>query len=168
MAIFRDAMCTNVSRLEIDLMAALSRLVGPDATVGEIVEARGMDGTCGACHRLADPVGLAFESYAGDGSWQTVYEADGRPVETAIDLPGVGMFENAVGLSGALADDVAFQRCLVQRFTHFIMGADVGPPATVRATGEAHARFAESGGSFEELLVAVVRDPSFIERRKQP
>ena len=30
----------------------------------------------------------------------------------------------------------------------------------------AYTAFTESDGSFEELLVAVVRDPSFIERRK--
>lgn len=167
MAIFRDAMCRDVTPLDIDLEAALMGLVGPDATVREIVVARGEDGTCGACHQLADPIGLAFESFAGDGSWQTMYAADGNPVETDIEFPGAGPIDGAVDLSEVLADDDAFRSCLVQRFAHFLMGGRVGSPAVVRWTGEAQQTFLESGGNFEELLVDLVRDPAFIERRKQ-
>jgi hypothetical protein len=165
MAIYRDAMCNDIAPLNIDLEAALKDLVGADATIKEIVEARGKDGTCGACHRVADPVGLAFESYAGDGSWQTTYP-DGKPVEAEVTLDGVGTFENAPQLSGALAEDLSFQRCLVRRFGHFVMGAEFGAPTKVRASEEAYNAFHDSGGSFEELLVAIVRDRSFIERRK--
>ncbi|MEJ7735699.1 MAG: DUF1588 domain-containing protein, partial [Polyangiaceae bacterium] len=164
MAIYRDAMCNNIAPLNIDLEAALKDLVGADATIKEIVEARGNDGTCGACHKVADPVGLAFETYAGDGSWQTTYP-DGKPVEAEVTLDGV-TFENAPQLSGALAEDLSFPRCLVQRGGHFVMGAEFGAPTQVRASEEAYDAFHDSGGSFEELMVAIVRDPSFIERRK--
>jgi hypothetical protein len=46
------------------------------------------------------------------------------------------------------------------------MGAEFGAPVKVRAAEEAFVAFSDSGGSFEELLVAIVRDRSFIERRK--
>jgi hypothetical protein len=49
-----------------------------------------------------------------------------------------------------------------------LLGAEFGSPLVVRAPREAHEAFVESGGSFEELLVAIVRDPAFIERRKLP
>lgn len=166
MAVFRDAMCRNVTPLDIDLEAALDELVGPDATVREIVVARGEAPTCGACHRLADPIGLAFEGFAGDGSWQTTYAADGNPVETNINFPGAGEIDGATDLSQILADDQAFRSCLVQRFAHFLMGGQVGSPEIVRWTGEADQAFLASGGNFEELLVDLVRDPAFIERRK--
>jgi len=166
MAVFRDAMCRNITPLDIDLEAALDELVGPGATVREIVVARGEDSTCGACHRLADPIGLAFESFSGDGSWQTTYAADGNPVETHITFPGAGEIDGATDLSQILADDPAFRSCLVQRFAHFLMGGQVGSPEVVRWTGEADQTFLESGGNFEELLVDLVRDPAFIERRK--
>ncbi|MAQ18013.1 MAG: hypothetical protein CMN30_24850 [Sandaracinus sp.] len=165
MAVFRDAMCRDVAPLDIDLAAALADLVDPDASVRDVVVARGEDATCGACHRLADPIGLAFETFAGDGAWQTTYDHDGRPVETDILLPGHGAVDGAVDVSAALAEDHAFRSCLVRRFAHFLMGADVGDPATVRWTSEADRAFVESGGSFEELLVALVRDPAFIERK---
>jgi hypothetical protein len=109
-------------------------------------------------------VGLSFESFAGNGTFQTTY-ADGKPVEAAVVLDGID-YDNAPALSAALAEDESFRQCLVQRFGHFVMGAEFGAPVTVRASKEAYDAFQESDGSFEELLVAVVRDRSFIERRK--
>ena len=164
MAIYRDAMCSDITPLNIDLEAAQQELTGADATIKEIADARSADATCGGCHRTSDPVGLSFESFAGDGTFQTVY-ADGKPVEAAVELDGVS-YPNAPALSAGLAADEKFQQCLVRRFGHFVMGAEFGSPLQVRASKEAYQAFTESDGSFEELLVAVVRDPSFIERRK--
>lgn len=164
MAVYRDAMCNDIVPLAIDLEAAQKELVGADATIKEIAEARSSDGTCGACHRTSDPVGLAFESFDGDGTWQTTYD-DGKPVEASVVLDGVP-YDTAPALSGALAEDESFQQCLVRRFGHFVMGAEFGAPSKVRASEEAYDAFASSDGSFEELLVAIVRDPSFIERKK--
>jgi hypothetical protein len=164
MAIYRDAMCNNIAPLNIDLEEATKELVGADATIKQIADARSADPTCGACHRTSDPVGLSFETFAGDGTWQTVY-ADGKPVEAVVTWNGVA-YDNAAEVSAALAADVQFRRCLVRRFGHFVMGADFGDPATVRAPKEAFQAFTDSGASFEELLVAIVRDRAFIERRK--
>lgn len=167
MAIYIDAMCSNITPLNIDLEAAMRELVGEEATVKEIVEIRSTDRTCGGCHRLADPAGLAFETYAGDGTWQTTYP-DGKPVEATVALEGLGSFESAPEFSAALAADRQFQECFVQRFGHFLMGAEVGAANKERVTRDAYDALVDSGGSFEELLVALVRDPAFIERSKQP
>jgi hypothetical protein len=164
MAIYRDAMCNDIVPLDIDLEAATRELVGADATIKEIADARSADPTCGACHMTSDPVGLAFETFGGDGMWQTTY-TDGQPVEADVIWNGVE-YTSAAQVSAALADDLMFQQCLVQRFGHFVMGAEFGAPVKVRAPREAHQAFRDSGGSFEELLVAIVRDPSFIQRRK--
>jgi hypothetical protein len=164
MGVYRDAMCQNIKPLNIDLQAALKELVGADATIKEIAAARGGDKVCGACHATSDPVGLAFESFGGDGRFQTTYP-DGKPVEAAVVLNGTP-YDNAVQVSAALAKDERFQQCLVQRFGHFVLGADFGAPVAVRAPGAAYKAFKDSGGSLEELLVAIVRDPTFIERRK--
>ncbi|MDQ3031753.1 MAG: DUF1592 domain-containing protein [Myxococcota bacterium] len=166
MNIFVDAMCNNITvPADLDVDAELARLVGADATVREVVEARGTTGTCAGCHHLADPVGLVFESYASTGAWQTVYP-DGNAVDTAIELEGLGSFDEAPSFSVALADDHRFQHCFVRRLTHFMSGIDLGAPARVDWTLDAHTRFVESDTSLEELLVAIVRHPAFIERRK--
>lgn len=164
MAVFRDAMCNDIVPLNIDLQAAQRDLVGEDATIKEIAAARSGDATCGACHATSDPVGLVFENFAGDGTWQTVYP-DGKPVEATATLNGIE-YDTAPQMEGALAEDESFQQCLVQRFGHFVMGADFGAPVTVRASKAAYDAFKSSGGSFEELLVAIVRDRAFIERKK--
>ncbi len=167
MGTFVDAMCFNVTPPnDLDLEAELERIAGPDATVREIVVARGEDGTCGNCHRLADPIGLVFESFASDGSWQTEYESDGLPVETDITMEGLGDFDRANDFSAALVDDVRFQHCLVQRLAHFMVGVDVGSPGAITWTHEAHAAFREQDLSFEALVVSIVRHPAFIERSK--
>jgi hypothetical protein len=164
MGVYRDAMCQDIKPLNIDLVAAERKLVGADATIREIAEARGADPTCGACHATSDPVGLAFESFGGDGRYQTEY-ADGKPVEAQVTLNGV-QYDTAAQVSAALAQDERFEQCLVRRFGHFLMGADFGAPLKVRASGAAYDAFKNSNGSFEEMLVAIVRDPAFIERRK--
>jgi hypothetical protein len=166
MGVYRDAMCQDIKPLNIDLDEAQRELVGTEATIKEIAQARGSDGVCGGCHATSDPVGLSFESFAGDGRFQTTYP-DGKPVEAAVVLNGQP-YDTAVQVSAALAADERFQQCLVQRFGHFVMGADFGAPVKVRASGAAYQAFKDSGGSFEALLVAIVRDPAFIERRKQP
>jgi len=164
MGVYRDAMCNDIKPLNIDLAAAVRELVGADATIKEIADARGADATCGACHSTSDPVGLSFESFGGDGRFQTTYP-DGKPVEAAVVWNNVP-FDTAVQVSAALAGDEQFQHCLVRRFGHFLLGADFGAPLEVRASAEAYKAFKDSGGSFEALLVAIVRDPAFIERRK--
>jgi hypothetical protein len=164
MGVYRDAMCQNIKPLDIDLEAAVRDLVGANATIKQIADARAADKTCGACHATSDPVGLAFESFGGDGRFQTTYP-DGKPVEASVVWNGTP-YESAVQVSAALAKDERFQQCMVQRFGHFVMGAEFGAPLTVRAPGAAYKAFKDSSGSFEELLVAVVKDPAFIERRK--
>lgn len=166
MGLFKDAMCHEIDPPEdLDIEAEQAMLAGPESSVAEIVDIRGNHTVCGGCHRVADPVGLIFESYASDGSWQTEYADDGRPVETDITLPQ-GSFTMAPELSRALADDLEFQHCFVQRFAHFMVGYDLGTPGAVTWTHDAHERFVEADTSFEELVVAMVRHPAFVERRK--
>jgi hypothetical protein len=155
----------DITPLAIDLEAATKELVGADATIKEIAAARSAADVCGGCHATSDPVGLSFESYGGDGRFQTVYP-DGKPVEAIVPWNGVS-YQNAMEISAALAQDPRFQQCLVQRFGHFVMGADFGSPVEVQPPARAYEAFQDSGGSFEELLLAIVRDPAFIERKKQ-
>jgi hypothetical protein len=168
MNIYRQAMCNNslAPPAGVDVQAELKKLVGPDATVREIVDARGAAPACGGCHRVADPVGMVFESFGSNGKWQTM-DVAGHAVDTKVDVMGLGSFDNARAYALALADDMAFQRCFVQRFTHFLVGVDLGSPDMVAWTQQAHERLLETDLSLEELLVSIVRHPAFIERRME-
>ena len=55
----------------------------------------------------------------------------------------------------------------MQRFTHFLVGIDLGSPEMVAWTQQAHERLLETDLSLEELLVSIVRHPAFIERREE-
>jgi hypothetical protein len=168
MNIFKDAMCNNTLRppAGVDVEAELVRLVGEDATVREVVDTRGSAPECGGCHQLPDPMGMVFETFRSDASWQETYP-DGMPVDSDVTITGLGTFDNARLLSEAFADDASFQRCFVQRFTHFIAGIDLGSLAMVAWSEQTHARLVESDGDLEEMLVAIVRHPAFIERRTE-
>ena len=55
----------------------------------------------------------------------------------------------------------------MQRYVQFMVGIDLGPPDDVAWAQQAHERLLESDTSLEELLVAIVRHPAFIERREE-
>jgi len=168
MGIYKDAMCNNNLRPPdgLDVNAELAKLVGSNPTVRETVEARGNTSPCLGCHRLPDPMGMVFETFSSDGSWQDQYP-DGTSIDSNVVVDNIGSFDNARQLSGAFADDEAFQQCFVQRFTHFIAGIDLGSPAMVAWSERARAQLVASNGSLEEMLVALVRHPAFIERRTE-
>jgi hypothetical protein len=168
MNIFKDAMCNNDLRPPdgVDVEAELAKLVGPNASVREVVDTRGSAPACGGCHQLPDPMGMVFETFESDGSWQDTYP-DGMPVDSNVMITGLGNFDNARLLSEAFANDASFQMCFVRRFTHFIAGIDLGAPAMVAWSRQTHERLMATDGDLEEMLVAIVRHPAFIERRPE-
>lgn len=163
MNVYREMMCNDIMAPSIDVVAALAALVPEGASVREIAQIRGTTGTCAGCHHLADPAGLVFESYTSDGRWQDTY-ADGRPVEPQIDLAGLGAFDRAPDFSAALTEDAQVRFCMVQRFATFALGRDLGPAAQVTWTRDAHRAMRNNDDRLEELLVALVRHPAFVER----
>ncbi len=164
MNVYREGMCNEIRVPEgVDVNAALARLAPADATVREVAEIRGSAGSCANCHRIADPTGLVFETYASDGSWRTFYP-DGLPVEPMIDLGGLGTFDTAPELSLALTGSSLFRNCFLQRFAHFFVGRDLGSPREAIWLNESASTFRDEGDRLTELLVALVRNPAFIER----
>lgn len=168
MGIFRDAMCNNNLRPPdgVDVQAAQAKLVGANPTVRQTVDARGSTSPCSGCHKLPDPMGMVFETFKSDGSWQKTY-LDGMPVDSHVTVATLGSFDNARALSDAFADDESFQQCFVQRFTHFVAGIDLGVPRSVAWSRAAAQSLTDSHGKLEEMVVALVRHPGFIERRAE-
>jgi hypothetical protein len=163
MGIFRDAMCNAiVPPDDIDVNAENDELTEPDATVREVIEARAAEPVCGGCHAIPDPVGLAFEAYGNSGQLRTSY-ANGNPIESEADVPGIGLVTGGADLSRALVQSEDFQECFVRRFAHVFVGHDLG---SVEWTDDALAALVAADLSLEEFLVAFVRHDAFIERYK--
>lgn len=167
MGIFVDALCKDLEPPNIDVEEANAQLAGPDATVREVVEARGAAPVCGGCHAVPDPVGLAFEAYDNTGRFRTRY-ADGDLVDSQVSIPGVGDFDNAADVSRALAGHEEFQQCFVRRFVQVFVGHDLGSPVELEWTREAYETFRSLNTSIWELVVALVRHRAFVEREKEP
>ncbi len=165
MGIFRDAFCNDIAPPNIDVEEENDALVPADATVREAVELRGMAPVCGGCHAVPDPIGFAFEVFDNGGAVRTSY-ANGNPIESNVDVPGIGTVQNGADLARALVDDERFQTCFARRFVHAFVGQDVGKPDDMEWTRVAFDALIASDTSFEEFLVAFVRHDAFIERNK--
>jgi hypothetical protein len=166
MGIFRDALCNDIAPPPgIDVEEENSMLAPPDATVREVVEARGAAPVCGGCHAVPDPIGLAFEVFDNGGAIRDSY-ANGNPIETEVEVPGIGNVSNGADLARALVDDEDFQACFARRFAHLFVGQDLGDPEDMEWTRAAFDALVAADTSFEEFLVAFVRHDAFIERNK--
>ena len=166
MGIFRDAFCNEIAPPPgLDVEEANAEITPPDATVREMVEIRGSHATCGGCHAVPDPIGLAFELYDNSGAVRAQY-ATGNPIETDVEVPGIGQVQNGADLARALVDDERFQACFARRFAQVFVGQDLGDPEDMVWTRESFEAFLAADTSFEEFLVAFVRHDAFIERNK--
>jgi Protein of unknown function (DUF1588)/Protein of unknown function (DUF1592)/Protein of unknown function (DUF1585) len=123
---------------------------------------------CGACHKVFDPPGLAFEGFDPIGRARAT--DNGRPVDTSnlkIVLPRPNtngpttVVSGPLELADLLANDVAVQDCFARKWMAFALGRELGgqdEPSVM----EIDARFAASGFDLRELVVAVLVSDSFL------
>ncbi|MEM1031404.1 MAG: DUF1588 domain-containing protein [Myxococcota bacterium] len=114
---------------------------------------------CAGCHRLFDPVGLAFESFDAIGRHRTLDDY-GLPVDTSGDQSGLGAFETPGDVGALLADDVGVADCLVTNIFRHSMG-HLETEGEEGALIELSRDFAREGYSFQSLMVALVAHPAF-------
>lgn len=100
--------------------------VGPPSettTTRARFEAHSQSPCAGACHRLFDPLGFAFENYDAIGAYRT--EENGLPVDASGTLVtpagGVVDFTNAVELMTALSTAYEVDRCVAEQWLTFTL-----------------------------------------------
>ncbi len=124
-----------------------------------------MDPGCASCHRLMDPLGLAFENFDGIGHYRT--SEAGKVIDTSGTLTGAApegtSFKNAVELSALLARSPDVNRCFVRSAFTYATGRNDGADDRC-AIDRLDRRFAESGGDILDLVVAMVTDQAFVVR----
>lgn len=139
----------------------------PKLTTRERFAQHSSDPGCRPCHRLMDPVGLAFENYDGVGRWraqengQTV-DARGELIDTDVDGPFVG----AVELGRKLGSSSKVSACAVSQWFRYTTGrneSDADSCDLARLT-QAHT---SSGGSLRALIAGATRMDAFRYRRIQ-
>lgn len=119
---------------------------------------------CVDCHRLMDPIGLAFENYDAIGRWRehdngVAVDASGELLATDVD----GSFVGVAGLVDRLRTSEQVQQCVAAQWFEFGLGRRLGDDDSCSADAIADAVVA--GAELEDLLVAIATSPAFRVRR---
>jgi hypothetical protein len=127
--------------------------------------AHSADPFCRACHQLMDPIGFGLEAFDTLGRHRT--EEGGQPIDATGALVGTdvdGPFSGPAELSEKLATSAEFRRCFVKQLWRFAEGrsAEAADDAEVDALT---ARFTEAEDRIGELLVSLIKRPTFIVRQ---
>jgi hypothetical protein len=138
---------------------------------------------CASCHRLIDPIGLAFEQYNAIGSFQQKMAlqfsagrgggddpAARRMTTIALDLDTTGFiqgfedseFSSPRELGRLLAGSEACQKCIVKHLFRYAFGR-AETPSDRPVIADLLATFRDSGFRFRELLVALVTSEPFLQ-----
>jgi hypothetical protein len=116
-------------------------------TVRDRLEAHRTNPTCAGCHRLMDPVGLAFENFDSSGGYRTM--ENGTLIDTSGEWNGV-KFSGPLELTKALHDDPAVTACVARKVFAFASGAM--PPVNAPQWKDVQAKFAGSKYNFLRLM----------------
>jgi hypothetical protein len=135
-------------------------------TMRERLARHSADPTCAVCHKLMDPLGLAFEIYDGIGRFRSTDL--GKPIDTAGTLTGAApegaSFANGIELLQVLGDSPEVAACFVKTAFRYSHGREpVAGDACV--LDRLSRRFGATGGRILDLTVALTTDDSFVQRQ---
>jgi len=116
-------------------------------TVRDRLEAHRSNPTCAACHRLTDPMGLAFENFDAAGGFRTT--ENGARIDTSGEWNGA-KFSGPVELTKALHADPAITACAARKVFAFASGAM--PPVNTPQWKDVQSKFASSNYNFLRLM----------------
>src|SRR5262245_28905004 len=112
---------------------------------------------CAGCHKLTDPIGLAFENFDGAGQYRATER--GAPIDPSGALDGKS-FDDLAGLSQNLRDHPQLNACLVKRVYGWATG---GPtqPSDKPMLGWLGEQFAAYGYRLPDLMRTVALSSAF-------
>lgn len=142
--------------------------VDPQATTRERFAQHTKDPFCKSCHQYIDGLGFGFERLDPIGRVRT--NEAGKAIDgqgDLNDLEGFGTgthapFASMKELGDVLASSKSAEACLVRQMYRFARGQLDDDVCMVRPI---EARFREKNGDIRELMIAIVTDPAFVERR---
>jgi hypothetical protein len=119
--------------------------------------------TCGGCHVLIDPIGLAFEHFDAIGAYRTMengfpIDASGEIFEGPADL--AGPFNGALELGQRLSQSRAAADCMANQWFRFALGRmeAVDDACSLKAIRQG---FEDSGRNVRDLIVSIVKSDAF-------
>jgi mono/diheme cytochrome c family protein len=135
-------------------------------TLRQRMEQHRANPSCGACHGVIDPIGIALENFDAIGKWRDTSE--GQPVNAVTALWDGTPLHGAADLRKALmARSPQFAEAVAEKLMAYGLGRKVeyyDMPAVRSIVSDARAR----NYRFKELIKGVALSPAFRQRVKQP
>ena len=120
--------------------------------------------SCNGCHRLMDPIGLAFENFDAIGQYRD--RENGKPIDVSGEVLGAqdpalgGAFNGVRELATKLAGSDQVSDCLATQWFRFASGRSEAD-ADACSIASLQDSFAASGGDLVELLVGMTQTDAF-------
>ena len=127
-------------------------------TARQRVKAHATQASCAGCHKIMDPVGLAFENFDTIGGFRTT--ENGADIDSSGELDGA-KFTDVLGLGKAVHDNPAAASCIVNRVYEFGAGHQPTKPEAAWMAGDLQKAFVASGYKFPDLLKSVATSDVF-------
>ena len=157
-------LCTPMAPPPANALTDFERLPLPAQPIArDVANTIESNPTCGGCHRMLDPPGLAFEHFDAIGQFRERYPS-GRAIDTSGTLVGIGAdtptFNAPRDLAVLLAGRAEASECLSQQLFRFTFSrletdADACAVQTVREA------LAQSHGDLSHALMAITTTDAF-------
>ena len=135
-------------------------------TLRQRMEQHRANPSCGACHGVIDPIGIALENFDAIGKWRDT--SAGQPVDAVTSLWDGTALKGAADLRKALvARSPQFAETVAEKLLAYALGRKLeyfDMPAVRGIVSKAKAR----NYSFRELIKGVASSSAFQRRVKQP
>lgn len=115
------------------------------------------EGTCAACHRLMDPIGLTLESFDGIGAYRT--QENGADIDLSGSI-GDTEFTGLAGLAQFLHDDDAATICATRTMFRYASG-HLETDGEEQSIFELVTKFQAAGYTLPGLMSAIATSPAF-------
>ena len=136
----------------------------PGSSQRDISETRTTNPSCAGCHLQFEPLAWGLGRYQADGTYAQ-NDAYGNPLreDGELRLPGaadVVPYDNAAEMMTLLAEADATRECLASKTTQFAIGRALTGDDDC-SMQHLQTRFAQSEGTWRDLVVAIALSPGF-------
>ena len=150
-------LCEPVPAPPPDVDTNLPPAEGANQTTRERLEEHRLDFGCARCHKLIDPIGLAFERFDHFGEYREL--ENGVEIDPSGDLDGQP-FPDPRALGELLSRDPRVPACLMKNLYSYATGR-IPAKDDQRALAALNATFQRSGYKVWDALVALATSDSF-------
>jgi mono/diheme cytochrome c family protein len=128
-------------------------------TMRDIMERHHANPVCASCHRIFEPIGLAFENFDATGAWRTI--DDGNPIDASGVMIDGTKIDGVTGLRGFIVKySDQFVRVATEKLMTYALGRGVeeGDMPAVRAIVRSAA---PNDYRFSSIVMGIVKSDQF-------